>query len=355
MPSAPQPSLADTYVVDDLPSANQIGSRLNGILASIHAGATVSQRARDYLRQSGLTSLHALVEAQIDRAGFEHSALLERGQRMALAKVAAHEASVRAAKLEAERAEASAAFFRDPAVRRRQENKQLRSKFTVGYIEPEHFPRAMRLLRALCRGARLAPMDVAWLQTKAVGCWTDAVASAWHRIEAEILTSAWRKEGKLWDAVNASSHWRKAGQPDEALRLTGETQASTAISDAKVQSALATTRGGAMRDLGRFEEAQACGKSAHDLAPKDYRPCTLLGAVHFQLGDLAAGYRWFAKAEQLGAGRAIVDQDIKSLLARVPPDEKARIRTFLLNQDPERFAWLKPSRSARDHAARSPR
>src|SRR3546814_7046881 len=84
--------------------------------------------------------------------------------------------------------------------------------------------------------------------------------------------------------------------------MTEKALARTSL-PSKLRSALATTRGGAMRDLHQLEEAEALGRQAHSLTPGDYRPCTLLGAVLLQRGDLAGGYDWYANAEQLGASR----------------------------------------------------
>ncbi|OJW71770.1 MAG: hypothetical protein BGO57_08025 [Sphingomonadales bacterium 63-6] len=347
MAHAQQTSLAAKYVVDDLPGARQIGSRLHGILTSLDAGSPVSQRARDYLVASDLRCLHALAEGRTDLDSFKREAAIERTHRMKLAEVAARKAAADDAKRKAELAAASAAIFNDPAYKRRQEAKQLRREFNLGYIEPEHYPRVMPLLRTLKQGQRLRPKDVVWLQTEAEDCWTDAVAAAWHLIEAEALTEAWRVTGDPWAAVNASSHWRKCSQPDASLRLTEDALTSAAASASKVRSALATTRGGALRDVDRQAEAKALGEQAHALTPQDYRPCTLLGAVHIELGDLIAGHEWFKKAEQLGAAKAIVDHDIRALLARMSDTERDRVRGFLLEQDPERFAWLRTKRRPR--------
>lgn len=344
MPHSEQSSLAAKYAVDDLPGARQIGSRLHGILTSLDAGSPISQLARDYLVASGLRCLHALAEGRTDLDAFKREAAIERTHRMKLGEVAARKAAADNAKRKAEFAAASAAIFNDPAYKRRQEAKQLRRKFNLGYIEPEHYPRVMRLLRTLVQGQRLRPEDVVWLQTEAEDCWNDTVAAAWHLIEAEALTEAWRVTGDPWAAVNASSHWRKCSQPDASLRLTEEALASAAASAPKVRSALATTRGGALRDVDRQSEAKALGEQAHALTPKDYRPCTLLGAVHIELADLIAGHEWFKKAEQLGAAKAVVDHDIRALLARMSDAERDRVRGFLLEQDPERFAWLRTKR-----------
>ena len=96
-----------------------------------------------------------------------------------------------------------------------------------------------------------------------------------------------------------------------------------------------------MRDDGHLTEARTLGLEAHELTPADFRPCTLLGAVSMGLGDLAAGHEWYAKAEALGAERRAIDQDLRALLIRSEPDARDRIRNYLLEQDPERFAWLR--------------
>ena len=96
-----------------------------------------------------------------------------------------------------------------------------------------------------------------------------------------------------------------------------------------------------MRDAGRLNEARALGLEAHEMTPTDFRPCTLLGAVSMELGDLAGGHEWYAKAEALGAERRAIDQELKALLIRLEPNERNRIRAYLLEQDPERFAWLR--------------
>lgn len=336
-----QINLATKYVVDDLPGAKLIGARLNSILVKIDTGGPVSQLARNYLLASGLCSLHALIEGQTDLETFKRDATAERALRMESAQIAAREQAADEEKLMAERAAASAAIFSDPAFRRRQEAKQLRRKFKHSYVEPEHYPRVMKLLNLVSQGQRLRPEDVAWLQTIPKDCWTDEVATAWHLIEAEALTTTWEKTGDPWAAVNASKHWRKGSRSGMSLKVTEQALASAAASAPKVRSALSTTRGGAMRDLSRLGEAKVLGEQAHSLSPNDYRPCTLLGAVHIELGNLAVGHEWFVKAEQLGADQASIDQDIRVLLARASQPEKERIRVFLLERDAKRFNWLR--------------
>jgi Flp pilus assembly protein TadD len=228
---------------------------------------------------------------------------------------------------------------KDPVLRRKREAKDLRRRFGLGYVDDEHYGRVIGLLKQVEKGQRLRTEDVAWLRAEAEYCWTDELQKAWHRLEAQALTEAWDRTGDAWNAVNASGHWRKAGEAERALSLTEKALARASLSP-KLQSALSTTRGGAMRDLRRLEEAEALGRQAHSLTPGDYRPCTLLGALLLERGDLAGGHDWYAKAEQLGASQETIDQDLRSLLVRLPSQERRRIGDYLLAQDPARFAWL---------------
>lgn len=339
-----QAGLAEKYLVDDLPGAALVGARLNGVLQKIEAGEPLTSLAQAFLTSGGHDSLLALATGQIDRPAFEEAAARERSDRIQRAK----ENADRAAAEQARKAEAMdaavkarfAAMENDPVLRRKRESRKLRDRFDIGFIETEHYPRAMRLLKQVASGNRLAPEDVAWLSTEAVDCWTDALQQAWHRLEAEELTKAWEENRDPWDAVNASAHWRKADEPQQALEVTEAALAKAGWSP-KPRSALLTTRGGAMRDAGRLTEARTLGLEAHELTPTDFRPCTLLGAVSMELGDLAAGHEWYAKAEAMGAERRAIDQDLRALLIRSEPDARDRIRNYLLEQDPERFAWLR--------------
>lgn len=344
MSGSSQAGLAEKYLVDDLPGAALVGARLNGILQKIEAGETLTSLAQAFLTSGGLNSLLALATRQIDRPTFEEAAARERSDRIQSAKDEADRvAAEQARKAEAMDAAVKARFAtmeNDPVLRRKREARELRDRFGIGFIETEYYPRAMRLLKQVASGDRLAPEDVAWLSTEAVDCWTDALQQAWHRLEAEALTKAWEESRDPWDAVNASAHWRKADEPQQALEVTAAAL-TKAGRNPKPRSTLLTTRGGAMRDAGRLTEARTLGLEAHELTPADFRPCTLLGAVSMGLGDHAAGYEWYAKAEALGAERHAIDQDLRALLIRAEPDARDRIRNYLLEQDPERFAWLR--------------
>lgn len=349
MPSSDRPNLAAKYLVDDM-SGGRPGSRLYGILEKIEAGLAVSGLARTYLATTGLNCLLALIDGQENFDSFKTLAVVERKDRVAAAQIAAIEEAAAVARRKAELTAASAAFFNDPAYQRRRAAKDLRRKFDVGYVEREYYPKVMRALHTLAEGQRLAPEIVAWLQTEAEGCWTSEVSEAWHLIEAEHFTGTYRVTANPWDAINASSHWRKGGRPEVAIAMTQDALTADTRSSAKVRSALFTTRGAALRALDRHEEALASAKQAHVLTPEDYRPCTLLGAIHMAQLDVNEGHAWFSKAEQRGASKEMIDSDIKALLTRMSEERRGRLQSGLFKHDPVRFAWLRP-REKRTHGA----
>lgn len=336
-------SLAERYIVEDLRGASQTGARLNGILAKFDKGLPISRMSQDFLLANDLRALHALVGGQIEIGTFRINAARERTMRMQQAQARAFDEAAELAEQAAQQEQATKAYFaaraNDPQIRRQREAKELRSRFGIGYVDTEHYPRVMALLRRISNGQRLPPEDVAWLQTEAAECWTDELRSAWNMLEAKALSDAWKAKGDPWDAINASSHWRKAEQPRQALSLS-EAALAKAGTQSKTRSALLTTCGGALRDLNRLDEAKVHALDAHRLAPRDFRPCTLLGAVYMELGDIVAGHEWFVKAEKLGADGRGVDHEIRALLARASKTEQQRIREYLTAQDPERFAWL---------------
>ena len=119
----------------------------------------------------------------------------------------------------AELKEFFAAQARDPKLRRQREAKELRQCFGIGFVGSEHYPRVMSLLWRVSSGDRLNVDDVVYLQTEAEDCWTEELQRAWHAIEAEALAREWERSHDPWNAINASSHWRKAAKPSSALGL----------------------------------------------------------------------------------------------------------------------------------------
>ena len=95
-----------------------------------------------------------------------------------------------------------------------------------------------------------------------------------------------------------------------------------------------------MRDLGRRDEAVRLGGQAQELTPKDFRPCTLLGAVHMELGNYNLAHDWYNKAIKLGATEQSVDSELKRIYAQADKAKRESIKRFLLAEDPVRFSWV---------------
>lgn len=119
-------------------------------------------------------------------------------------------------------------------------------------------------------------------------------------VVAAAGVAEFRKTRDLWMAVNASSHYRKCDCARDAESLL-DTIKIGQQKPPKLESALCTTRGGVMRDLRRWDEALQLGQKAHALAPKDYRPCTLLGALHMEMGNYQLSARSGTPRQSNGA------------------------------------------------------
>ena len=336
--------LVQKYFVDDLSSAGIPGSRLHSILEVIESDRPITPLSLAFLDQKGLTALWAFASGSLAVDAFRLQAVTERDARLVAARQQADvEELARQAREAAMDAEIRAYFdapASDPARRRRQEAKDLRTRYSLGFVDSDIYPRVMRLLRQMDIGQRLSAEDVVWLSTQGEECWTPELRIAHHRLEAMALTDDWRRTGDPWAAVTASGHWRKADDAKEAVTVTEAALAATPQAP-KLCSALKTTRGGAMRDLGRLSEARGLGQEAQLLTPKDFRPCTLLGAVHMELGEFSTGQEWYEKAEKLGAKSHSIDQDLRGILARAVPDLRAKLCAYLVSQDEHRFAWVR--------------
>ena len=154
------------------------------------------------------------------------------------------------------------------------------------------------------------------------------------------LADEFREQGDCWLAVNASSHFRKAGESGRADQVLGGIKLAD-NAPRKLRSALCTTHGGVMRDLERWDDALRLGQDAHALTPKDYRPCTLLGAVYMETSRYDLGQLWYAKAVERGANERDVDNDLRNIYQRANRDKKAALSAFLIRLDPQRYAWAR--------------
>ena len=408
------PSYRDTalrYYVNDLPGASLPGARLQNILDCLRFGRPVTPLSLAFLQQQGLVALYRLATGALSYDRFRELALAEQSIRVEAAPAAklAREAEARAREAEA-RAEARAreaamwekrkldlaqaeaarlARESDPkyiaemnlartreaamwekrkldlaqaeAARLARENdpqyiakvkqQKLRTRYGIHTdVEQRCFGRLMDILKRVDAGQRLSGEDFVWLSFVGKDYFTEELRAAYHRLEADSFTSEFKKTHDPWAAVNASGHYRKCGCAGEADSLLGTISVEQQKS-LKLKSALCTTRGGVMRDLGRWNEALRLGEKAHAFRPDDYRPCTLLGAVHWDMGNYHLGQEWFAKAVERGAKDDDVDQELRNIFFRADEAKRIQMREFLLREDPIRYAWV--TQKAKAHKGRS--
>jgi hypothetical protein len=317
---------------------------LSGILNKLEEGRPLTKNAFGYLQKHGLSALERLARSEITYENFREIAAREKVEREQKieAERQAQIASLNA--LEAEHREkleaARLARESDPKYIAKMKNRALRARYSVDvFIEPEHFSRVMEILRRFDTGERLTDNDVLWLTTEGRDYYSEELQIAFHKREAEFFSSEYRITKDPWNAVNASGHYRKCNEAEAAHELLCSIPDVRELPP-KLRSAIATTHGGVMRDLNRLDKALALGSRAHKMMLKDFRPCTLLGAVNFELGEYDTGRAWYAEAVRLGASERSVDADLKGIIRRANPAKREEIKAVLLSQDPDRYHWV---------------
>ena len=343
--------LAQRYLVNDLPGSTIPASRLSGILEKIQAGQPITTKGHSYLQQLGLTALGQFLRGEITFESFQDLAASEQVQREHLAEVErqaqhvamlANEAEQKAREAEywAQREAARRAQESDPKYIAKVKNQALRARFGVDlFIEQEHFSRLMNILHRLDDGNRLTDDDVLWLTTEGHIYFSESLRTAFHAREAAFFVDEYLRTSDPWNAVNASGHFRKCAEARKAHELLTSIPPDRQKVP-KLRSAIATTHGGVMRDLNRLDEALKLGNQAHAFTPRDFRPCTLLGAVNFELGHFDTARDWYAKAIERGATKRSIDFDLRGIFLRADPVRREKIRAFLLLEDPDRYSWV---------------
>ncbi|MEH2125993.1 hypothetical protein [Nostoc sp.] len=166
------------------------------------------------------------------------------------------------------------------------------------------------------------------------------IAIAHYRLEAEFYEQEIKRTGHKWHIPTASSYWRKANQPEQALKITSLDLER--IKEGNLKSAILVTRGAAFRDIGNLADAENCARKAMEYQPNSYQPYTLMGAIYYDIGDYVEGDYWFEQAIQHGAKTEDIDDEIKRIF-RSTKDENKRHEAaeYLLKKDSQRYSWAK--------------
>jgi hypothetical protein len=197
------------------------------------------------------------------------------------------------------------------------------------------------LLLKLKAEQRLTDDDVVWLEAEELLRPHTKLFTAHHRLLALHYEQEFKRTKGFWNIVNASADWRKADQPQTAIKLTNNLQNIRALKEAKLRSALFTTRGGALRDIDKLKEAENCAREAIDHFSQSHNPYTLMGALCYDTRRYQEGDEWFEKAVKRGAQPNDQESEIRRILNRKKGKERQDIIDHLLKKDPIRFAWVK--------------
>ncbi|WP_420599353.1 hypothetical protein [Neptuniibacter sp.] len=358
-----QLDIANRFYVSDIASSLTPATRLNTIITRLNKKQSLTKSALNYLDSQNLQSLHQLASGLLSYEEFQTKATneqTERKQAAELQKLADEEKqrlieierkekikkvqeAAKAARIAREEAAKAARIARekDPKYIAKVKNQKLRAKYDLDwFIEREDFPILMNILKRVDNGQRLSEKDIVWLTTEDEDYYTDELRARFHSIEAKFYTNQYKKTQDLWMLVNASSHYRKSNNAKSADLLFDAIN----INEQKVpklKAALLTTLGGVKRDIGMKSEAIALGEQAHQLVNKDYRPCTLIGAVHMETGNFMLGHEWYTKAEERGASTKAIDSDLRSIFMRTDKTSRSKMKAHLLRVDSDRYSWVK--------------
>jgi len=312
MPESPSAErdceLLKKYVIPDMGDYTAVGGILSSILDRLDKHKALSPEDKAFIRAKGLFDLCEFVKR------------LEETKRQDFHYLRARHA-------------------RSP-----QRRKMLWAKYGIGFIERAHMRQMIDILERLEVGARVADADVLW--PVANDYRTYELNRAIHEIEGKHFREVFEKTNDPWAAVNASSNFRKSDSPSEALSLLDRIEINSQSND-HLKSALCTTKGGALRDQRRYEEALHLGMQAQNFDARSFHPCTLIGAIHFETGDFALGEKWFAMAVQRGATFDAIDSEVRAILRRLNDARRSTLADHLLETDPVRYAWLAPKKTGK--------
>ncbi|WP_067584896.1 hypothetical protein [Endozoicomonas ascidiicola] len=353
--------IARKYQLVDIPQASQIATRLHIVLDSLEKGKTIPEFALSCLEDENLHALRKLTRNELSFSAYEKMAKAEitarqsaKGKELkqvqAELKTLKEEEAAEAKKAEAvRRAEAKKAeaarraYENDPRTIARQKARAellaLREKYSPGFfIDQDDYHRLMIIWRHVDQGKRLSEVDLAWLSTNEE-YFSQELRRKYHANEAKYYEADFKQTRNPWSAVNACSQYRKAEMASSGDRLLSTLNLSS-VKNAKLKSALLTTHGGAKRDQRLTKEAIRMGEEAHQVTPQNFRPCTLLGAIYMEMGQLSLGHEWYQKAIERGFSERAMDSELKSIFMKADKAGREKLKAFLLKEDHVRFAWV---------------
>lgn len=120
-------------------------------------------------------------------------------------------------------------------------------------------------------------------------------------LRADSEMQIWTKTKNDWKLVNALADYRRAKSSAAAINHFNSKKAYIEkIKDKKCLGAIYTTIGGSYRDLNDVMTAIDLAKEAHNISPKSFQPCSLLGACYLDQYEYDSSSHWFNEAIKRG-------------------------------------------------------
>ncbi|HIK03212.1 MAG TPA: hypothetical protein IGS40_00615 [Trichormus sp. M33_DOE_039] len=164
------------------------------------------------------------------------------------------------------------------------------------------------------------------------------IALTYYRLEAEFYEQEVKRTGNKWNIPTASSYWRKANEPEQALKITNLDLGR--IRENKLKSAILVTRGAAFRDMDNLADAENCARNAMESQPDAHQPYTLMGAICYDRYDYEHGDYWFEQAIARGADTEDIDAEKKRVITSTKDENKRHeAAEYLLKKDAQRYSW----------------
>lgn len=199
--------------------------------------------------------------------------------------------------------------------------KLLKVKYQiVGQLAVDPFYEIMLKLE---REERLDPKQVIQLIEEGRLSRHGKITTAYYRLEAIFYEKEYQRTRNMWNLPSASSNWRKADEPQNALKVT-ENVNWNKVQESDLKSALWVTRGAAFRDLDQLDDARKCATQAMECQPDSHQPYTLLGATCYDRGEYEEGDKWFVMAVEHGATANDIDDEIKRIVSMTKDKDKRR-------------------------------
>lgn len=206
----------------------------------------------------------------------------------------------------------------------------------VGQLEVDPFYAIMLKIE---RGERLDPKQVIQLMEEGRLSRHGKIATAYYRLEAIFYEKDYQRTGNKWNLPSASSNWRKADEPKNALKVTDNINWQK-VQEPDLKSALWVTRGAAFRDLEQLNDAEHCATQAMECQPESHQPYTLMGAIHYDRREYLEGDKWFGMAVERGADDP--DDEIKKIVRMTKDkDKRKEVAEYLLSKDPLHYGWAR--------------